>query len=781
MNQPSSDPTHPAMPGTDPAQSMLVRMARVAFEQTGSAFEWPELDLADPEVRRFGDYELLELIGRGGMGIVYRARQTSLEREVALKFVHGVADDPEAMQRFLAEARIAARLNHPGILPVHEVGSVGELHYIVMPLVTGRTLADRLAQGPLTEDEAIGLGMQLCESLDYAHRLGLLHLDLKPANILLDERGAPLIADFGLARRMDEAGGVDAQEVSGTPSYMAPEQVLIKQYRLTAGTDIYALGAVLFEMLGGVSPHGRGKPDQVTRRALAGRLESLAALRPGISPDLVAMCAKCLELEPSARYASVAAIGEDLRRFRDRLPVSVRTPGLAERARRWLQREPRLAAAALVTLMAVVVGALATYSESLAAQAERSVAIEQRDAAEEARAAEAAQRERAELAVALGARLFAKARDMRDDQDAAAEVVRWLRERVSEDEALQAEVLESFAAALAADGARMHVQSLLYEVLQVMGNEYRAQVLDALASSQHAESRVQAAMLAWRGATEPGAAARFTELLESAIAANPHDPFAWYVATTYCHREIEPACPRPEAARRLVQTDPDNGFAWVLLATAESDDGASYASLSEAARRDYLRDYFGINYVAHARSMEHAGIAMPELLAAPARVLAPGESPAAIVAQIEAWSMPLASLQRFIHLCHPGHGMPDDEAIKSDCVAIATRMAQGQNSLVTNMVGSAVVRRLLPGTPLAEDMRQLRARYLYLVEVFHQLTPEQLLAYPLEWVMRDTVELGELEALAGRVAHSGYSPHPPAEWAPKDPEALLLPEERTRR
>jgi hypothetical protein len=781
VNHRSIHPDRAATPGTDPGQSVLVRMAREAFEQTGSDFAWPELDLADPEVRRFGDYELLELIGRGGMGIVYRARQTSLERDVALKFVHGVADDPEAMQRFLAEARIAARLNHPGILPVHEVGSVGELHYIVMPLVTGRTLADRLTQGPLAVEEAVGLGMQLCESLDYAHRLGLLHLDLKPANILLDDRGAPLIADFGLARRMDEAGGVDAQEVSGTPSYMAPEQVLIKQYRLTSGTDIYALGAVLFEMLGGISPHGRGKPDQVTRRALAGRLESLAALRPGISPDLVAVCAKCLELEPSARYTSATAMGEDLRRFRDSLPVSVRTPRLAERTRRWLQREPRLAAAALVTLMAVAAGTLATYSGSLAAQNERALAIEQRDQARTARAAEAVQRERAELAVALGARLYAGARDLRSDEDAAAEVVRWLRERVAGNESLQAEVLESFAAALAADGGRMQVQSLLYEVLQAMGSEYRAQVLEALARSPQAESRVQAAMLAWHGASEPAAAQRFAELLQGALDANPADPFGWYVATVYCHRTIDVDCPRLDAARRLVQTDPGNGFAWVLLASAEGSDAASYQSLSEAARRTHLRDYVGLNYSAYARSMEHSGTPIPELLAAPARILAPGESPAATIAQIESWSMPLPPLKRFSDLCHPRRGMPDSEAPRADCIAVATSMARGRNSLITNMVGSAVVLRLLPGTPIAEEMRALRARYFYLAEVLEQLTPQQLLDYPLDRLMRDTLEQGEMEAMARRAAHYGFAPIPPADWSPKDPEVLLLPEERVQR
>ncbi len=779
INTPQDRSSHDRPEPSGLGDSILVRLARDAFAGDGGEFEWPELDLSDPAVRRFGDYELLELIGRGGMGVVYRARQTSLEREVALKFVHGLADDPEAVQRFLAEARIAARLNHPGILPVHEVGTVGEFHYIVMPLVSGRTLAERLESGPLAIEEAVSLAIQLCAALDYAHRLGLLHLDLKPANILLDERGAPLIADFGLARPMDAQGGVDAQEVSGTPAYMAPEQVLVKQYRLTAATDIYALGAVLFEMLGGISPHGQGQADQLTRRALAGRLESLPALRPGISPDLVAVCSQCLELEPAARYAGAAAIGEDLRRFREGLAVSVRTPGLVERARRWLQREPFLAAAVMVALVAVAGGALATWNESLAAQAERELAIEQRDAAEAARQAEAAERERAELALALGARLFARARDLQDESDAAREVVRWMREELESNEALQAEVLESFAAALARDGARSQVQSLLFEVLQIKGAEFRARRVAALAASPQPEASTYAAMLAWHNAIEPAGVEQFARLIETAREANPDDAFTWYVASAYCHHEPGTPCPHPDTARRLAQVDADNGFAWVMLATAESDEAAR-AALAEAARREQLRDYFSANYLAYARSVELSAVPLPELLAAPARILAPEESPAAVVAHLEAWSMPQPPLFRFARLCHPEQGLPDDEDIRADCLAVAAKMARGQNSLVTHLIGSIVVRRLAPGTALAQEMRDLNARILYLSEKFDQLSPEQLLGYPLDRLTQETVELGELEALARRIEHFGFPAYPPPDWAPRDPQALLLPEERSQ-
>lgn len=192
--------------------------------------------------RRFGDYELLAELGRGGMGVVYRARQLSLDRIVALKFIAAGLSDTHQVTRFVGEARAAARLVHPNIVPVFEARSVDEIHYFSMPLIEGVSLEQRLQQEPLATPELLRLMLRVCEAVDYAHRLGLLHLDLKPANVLIDERGEPLIADFGLARHMDANGAVEAQEVSGTPSFMAPEQILIKQYRLTAATDLYDSG-----------------------------------------------------------------------------------------------------------------------------------------------------------------------------------------------------------------------------------------------------------------------------------------------------------------------------------------------------------------------------------------------------------------------------------------------------------------------------------------------------------------------------------------------------------
>ena len=353
----SQNPSETTRTPTHPADSMLLSVARAIAggAATGGA-AWPRLDLDDPKQREFGDYELLEEIGRGGMGVVYRARQISLDRDVAIKFVADWSADPAAIARFLAEARAAARLVHPNIVPVHEVGSVDGLHYFSMPLVRGHSLASMLENGALPPTETIALLLKLCEAIDYAHRLGLLHLDLKPANVLIDERGEPLIADFGLARHMDLNQGVDAQEVSGTPSFMAPEQILIKQYRLTPATDIYALGAILYCCLTSASPHGAGEADDVIRRAAAGRIRPPRDLNQKIPPDLDAICMHCLELQPSDRYANVGQLADDLRRARDGLPVSVRRVGMIERMERWLRREPRLAAAMGGLFLITIIG-----------------------------------------------------------------------------------------------------------------------------------------------------------------------------------------------------------------------------------------------------------------------------------------------------------------------------------------------------------------------------------------------------------------------------------------
>ena len=321
-----------------------------------------DIDLADEKQRRFGDYELLERIGQGGMGVVYRARQHGLERDVAVKLLAaGPWASDEFVARFRREARHAARMQHPNIVEIYEFGHRDGLNYFSMRLVEGPSLAQRLAtHGPMPERDAAKCARQLAEAMDYAHRLDVLHLDLKPANVLVSHNGEPLIADFGLARRVDAGTGGGNEEVSGTPSYMAPEQAMQQSHPLTASTDIYGLGAILYEMLTGRPPF-RGADAQSTIEAVLHESPpSPRSLRSGLSRDLEAICLRCLEKQPADRFATARELADDLQRFIDGHAVSARPLNTMQRLARWTRREPRLASAVGVALLALVLGGAAT-------------------------------------------------------------------------------------------------------------------------------------------------------------------------------------------------------------------------------------------------------------------------------------------------------------------------------------------------------------------------------------------------------------------------------------
>ncbi|MEO7251028.1 MAG: serine/threonine-protein kinase, partial [Arenimonas sp.] len=500
-----------------------------------------EIDLTDPEQCRFGAYTLVERIGAGGMGLVYRAHQLSLERDVAIKLLNiEFSADSDALARFRFEAKSAAALNHPNIVQILEVGDVDGIAFIAMQLVRGETLAARIQRERPGIPAAVELMLKLCDAVGYAHRLQLLHLDIKPANVLINERGEPLVADFGLARHMNAKGHVEAQEVSGTPGYMAPEQVLIKEFRLSVGTDIYALGAILYEMLCGLSPHGRGATADVMQRALAGRIPNPRLLNSSVPKDLEAICLKCLQLRADERYGSVEAFADDLRRMRDGLPVSVRHIGVAERVLRWFKREPKLAAASAFAAIALVVGAAATTWQWKEAAA-------QRDAAK-------AERDRATIASETGAFLYAY-----DGNDRARDLIAWLRKRLPGDEARQADALTAFAASV--DREKHHsAEDLLVNVIDVLGIDYRRRVIQALEAGSDKYRHVYSAMLALQDTKDASVAAQFASSMQAAIKERPDDPFVWQVAAVFCpetEKEKEKHCLYPQASETLVRIAPD--------------------------------------------------------------------------------------------------------------------------------------------------------------------------------------------------------------------------------
>ena len=231
-------------------------VAGVAADQTPTHIEDTRLLAATLPERIFGDYELLAEIARGGMGVVYRARQRSLDRTVALKMIlAGKLANPEDLQRFRTEAEAAARLSHPNIVAIHDVGAIDGQHFFSMEFIEGISLAQRLTRGPVASRDAARYVRQIARAVEYAHRHGILHRDLKPSNIMLDADDEPHITDFGLAKRLDnqDSGQTRTGAILGTPSYMAPEQAQGKIRELGPACDIYSLGAMLYELLTGRS------------------------------------------------------------------------------------------------------------------------------------------------------------------------------------------------------------------------------------------------------------------------------------------------------------------------------------------------------------------------------------------------------------------------------------------------------------------------------------------------------------------------------------------------
>ena len=324
-----------------------------------------ELDLSDPAQRQFGDYELLELIGEGGMGVVYRARQQSLDREVAVKLLAaGPWASREFVERFRREAQNAARMQHPNIVAIYEVGSAEELHFFSMRLVHGPSLAAVVrSEGKLPPQHAASLLRTIAEALDYAHRLGVLHLDLKPANVLIDENGAPHVADFGLARRLDSALVADTDEVSGTPSYMAPEQAQARSQKITPATDIWGLGAILYELVTGQPPFLGDSPQGTLRLVVEGKLTSPRHYSTDLPRDLEAIILKCMARNAAERYPSARALADDLGRFLEHRAVKARPLNAPQRVLRWAKREPKLAIASTLGLAALVIGLIATTQQ----------------------------------------------------------------------------------------------------------------------------------------------------------------------------------------------------------------------------------------------------------------------------------------------------------------------------------------------------------------------------------------------------------------------------------
>jgi len=294
----------------------------------------------------FGEYVLERVLGFGGMGVVYLARQVALDRQVALKMIRsGALAGSEEIQRFLAEARAAARLQHPQIVSVHHGGQLQGHHYFVMEYVPGTDLARKLREGTLAPREAAAYVADVADAIEYAHSRGLLHRDLKPANVLIDEKNRVRVTDFGLAKQIGgERGLTRSGTTMGTPSYMAPEQAAGDSQGATPATDVYAMGAILFALLTGRPPFQHESAVQTMLQVVHQPAPLLRMLRPDAPRDLETIVAKCLEKAPAKRYQTARELAEELRRFIANKPILARPRSIFERAGTSLQRIPVLAA-----------------------------------------------------------------------------------------------------------------------------------------------------------------------------------------------------------------------------------------------------------------------------------------------------------------------------------------------------------------------------------------------------------------------------------------------------
>lgn len=299
-------------------------------------------------------------LGHGGMGVVYKAKQHALNRTVALKMVlAGALARPDEVIRFLAEAETAAHLQHQGIVQIFESGRANGLPYFTMEFVDGGSLADRLGAGPLEPAGAARMALQMAEAVAHAHASGIVHRDLKPSNILLTTDGTPKITDFGLARRLQAGEGLTrAGTVMGTPAYMPPEQARGDLHGVGPPGDVYALGAIFYEALTGRPPFSSGSPLNTLSLVMHAAPERPRTVNSAVPRDLETIALKCLEKEPEKRYASAAALANDLRLFLEGRPITARRISTAEKLRRWTKRNPTVAALLAAVFVSLAAGTI---------------------------------------------------------------------------------------------------------------------------------------------------------------------------------------------------------------------------------------------------------------------------------------------------------------------------------------------------------------------------------------------------------------------------------------
>ena len=305
------------------------------------------------QLASFGDYEIIDEIARGGMGVVFKARQQSLNRVVALKMIlAGQSAGMEEIQRFRSEAEAAANLDHPGIVPVYEIGEHNGHQFFSMGFIDGQSLQSALINGPLPPRFAVELTKKIAEAVSYAHECGVIHRDLKPANVLIDKNGEPRVTDFGLAKRIDSNSELTrTTQAMGSPSWMPPEQASGKSAMVDKRADVYALGAILYNLITGRPPFQAATHLDTMIQVIETEPARPRTLNSRIPADLETITLKCLEKKPKNRYQTALKLAEEFDRFLKDEPIEARPIGKAERTWRWCKRKPM---AAISSFLAVV-------------------------------------------------------------------------------------------------------------------------------------------------------------------------------------------------------------------------------------------------------------------------------------------------------------------------------------------------------------------------------------------------------------------------------------------
>lgn len=742
-----------------------------------------DIDLADPEQRRFGDYELVEKIGQGGMGVVYRARQLGLERDVAFKLLAaGPWASEEFVERFRREARSAARMQHPNIVEIYEFGHRDGLNYFSMRLVEGQSLAERLAAtGPLEPRAAARLLRTLAEAMDYAHRLGVLHLDLKPGNVLLTPEGEPLIADFGLARRID--AGHEGGEIAGTPSYMAPEQAVLESHPLTASTDIWGLGAILYECLTGRPPFLAPDAQRTLQRVVADSPAPPREMNRAIPADLEAICLKCLRKDPGQRYASARELGEDLRRQLEGELVSARVPDTWERAQRWVKRNQ--AASGMIAV--VLIGIASSTWQAWRADQARGVAESRRVQAEAARGEAQSQRERAEsreLRAQRASRMMAAMLGSGDDAShrkaQADALVDWLDRELPGDDSAQAEQVRALSQALIDSGRIEQIGDLLQAVHERLGRQFHRRALDLLMQRDDAASLAQSLVLA-HGLDLAGleADAKRADLaFTRALALAPEDPRIVEFAAHLC--ELRPQRDCVELYRHFAAVRPDNAMPWVFLAISQREDRAALRqALIRAGQADFMDDGYRAMLKAQGEGLKASGLTVPAAVWAPLEAMRVSDDPWQVAGSLSAAYLSIPSYIALTRPCDPLAERLDD-ALRAACQRLAWLLVESSGGLLPQAIGWNMLRRLLPGSAIEQDMIQRRRQYLWGIHAY-DLALQQGRSDVRERLVEDWIAHGELEGFLRRIEYYGFPRQPPEDFLPPGSPGLELPPSRAPR